>query len=180
MKLNHSDYFDIGISQETLNQYPISDAPVVIDYQQSIINKEQEATSVHDNEEEIGTEEGPCTFVVEGLTGEQYSTMSLEAIKACALEHLSSNKKIMFAGHSSEPNSSYNNPQLFPAIFPYGLGGICNDLIPCKISTLAHKQLLLMHHDKRFQMDYESSEFTKRLVYFPWIRGFFQCGNAEI
>jgi len=28
--------------------------------------------------------------------------------------------------------------------------------------------------------DYESSEFTKRLVYFPWIRGFFQRGNAEI
>ncbi|KIJ93230.1 hypothetical protein K443DRAFT_13023 [Laccaria amethystina LaAM-08-1] len=132
LKLNHSDYFNIGISQENLDQYPISDAPVVIDYRQSIINKEREATSVHDNEEEIGTEEGPCTFVVQGLTGEEYSTMSLDAIKAHALEHLTSNKKIMFAGHSSEPNSIYNNPQLFPAmlLFPYGLGGICNDLIP--------------------------------------------------
>jgi len=27
---------------------------------------------------------------------------------------------------------------------------------------------------------YKSSEFTKRLVYFPWICWFFQCGNAEI
>jgi len=40
LKLNHSDYFDIGISQENLSQYPLSDAPVVIDYRQSIINKE--------------------------------------------------------------------------------------------------------------------------------------------
>ena len=59
-----------------------SDSPVVIDYRQSIINSEREATSVHDNEKEIGTEEGPCTFVVQGLNGEEYSTMSLEAIKA--------------------------------------------------------------------------------------------------
>jgi len=28
--------------------------------------------------------------------------------------------------------------------------------------------------------DYESSEFTKRLVYFPWIQGFFQPGTTEI
>ena len=47
LKLNHSDYFDIGISQKNLSQYPLSDVPVVIDYRQSIINKEQEATSVH-------------------------------------------------------------------------------------------------------------------------------------
>ena len=157
LKLNHSDYFDIGISQENLSQYPLSDAPVVIDYRQSIINKEREATSVHDNEEEIGTEEGPCTFVVQGLTGEEYSTMSLEAIKARALKHLTSNRKIMFAGHSQQPNSIYNNPQLFPAmlpwLFPYGLGGIGNDKIPHNISTMAHKRLLLMYHDKRFQMD---------------------------
>ncbi|EDQ98059.1 uncharacterized protein LACBIDRAFT_313308 [Laccaria bicolor S238N-H82] len=66
LKLNHSDYFDIGISQENLSQYPLSDAPVVIDYRQSIINREREATSVHDNEEEIGTEEGPCTFEFKG------------------------------------------------------------------------------------------------------------------
>jgi hypothetical protein len=157
LKLNHSDYFDIGISQENLSQYPLSDAPVVIDYRQSIINKEREATSVHDNEEEIGTEEGPCTFVVQGLTGEEYLTMSLEAIKARALKHLTSNRKIMFAGHSQQPNSIYNNPQLFPAmlpwLFPYGLGGIGNDKIPHNISTMAHKRLLLMYHDKRFQMD---------------------------
>ena len=41
---------------------------------------EREATSVHDEEEEVGTEQGPCTFVVQGLTGEEYSTMSLDAI----------------------------------------------------------------------------------------------------
>ncbi|EDQ98598.1 uncharacterized protein LACBIDRAFT_298817 [Laccaria bicolor S238N-H82] len=83
--------------------------------------------------------------------------MPLEAIKAQALEHLTSNKKNMFVGHSDEPNSVYNNPQLFPSmlpwLFPYGFGGICNNMIPKNISSMAHKRLLLMYHDKRFQMD---------------------------
>ena len=157
LRLNHADYYDIGISKENLSQYPLCDAPVVIDYRQSIVNKDREATSVHDNGEEIGTTEGPCTFVVQGLTGEEYSTMPLEAIKAQALEHLTSNKKIMFVGHSEEPNSVYNNPQLFPSmlpwLFPYGFGGICNNMIPKNISSIAHKRLLLMYHNKRFQMD---------------------------
>ena len=43
-------------------------------------------------------------------------------------------------------------PAMLPWLFPYGLGGIGNDMIPHKISTMAHKRLLLMYHDKRFQI----------------------------
>jgi hypothetical protein len=93
LKLNHSDYKDIGISAEHLEQYPENDAPVVIDYRESVLNKDREATSVHDIDEEDGVENGPCSFVVQGLTGEEYSTMSIDAIKAHALEHLTNNKK---------------------------------------------------------------------------------------
>ena len=68
LKLNHLDYSDMLISEENLLQYPENDAPVVIDYRQSVINKDKEATSVHDNEDEEGVEEGPCSFVVQGQT----------------------------------------------------------------------------------------------------------------
>ena len=36
--------------------------------------------SVHDNEEE-GVEKGDCSFVVHGLTREEFSEMTLEKIK---------------------------------------------------------------------------------------------------
>ena len=51
-------------------------------------NKDPESTAVNDMEEETGTETGQCPFVVHGLTGEEYSTKSLKALKAIALQHL--------------------------------------------------------------------------------------------
>ena len=157
LKLNHSDYKDVGISAEHLEQYPENDAPVVIDYRESVLNKDREATSVHDIDEEDGVENGPCSFVVQGLTGEEYSTMSIDAIKAHALEHLTNNKKIMFVGHSKDPLTIFKNPRLFPSmlpwLFPYGLGGLGREDLRGKMSTLTQKQHLLMYHDKRFQTD---------------------------
>jgi Helitron helicase-like domain at N-terminus/PIF1-like helicase len=157
LKLNHVDYKDTEISNSNLDKYPLNGTPVVIDYRESILNKDKEAMSVHDSEEEEGVESGDCSFVVHGLTGEEFSEMTLETIKAKALEHLMKDGKIMFVGHASQPESIYKNSQLFPSmmpwLFPYGLGGICNNLHQGPMSTIAHKRHLLMYHDKRFQMD---------------------------
>ena len=43
---------------------------MVVDYYPSSSNKNPESTSVHDMEED-GTTEGPCPFIVHGLTGEE-------------------------------------------------------------------------------------------------------------
>ena len=157
LKLNHADYYDIEISQKNLGDYPESDIPVFVDYYQSFSNKNSESTAVHDNEEEDGTESGQCPFVVHGLTGDEYSSKSIKAIKAIALKHLTSGGKVLAIGHAKEPESIYNNPQLFPQmmpwLFPYGLGGIGNSKMHGKLSDLKHKKHLLMYHDKRFQTD---------------------------
>ncbi len=157
LKLNHQDYFDLEISYENLKAYPENMPPVVIDYKESTSNKDPESTAVNDMEDETGTENGPCPFVVHGLTGEEYSTKDLKALKAIALKHLTDNKKIMAVGHQKNPESIYNNPQLFPQmmpwLFPYGLGGIGNKLQKGHISDMAHKRHLLMYYDKRFQLD---------------------------
>ena len=87
LKLNNFDYYDLEISLENLNDYPENGIPVVVDYRQSSTNKNPESTAVHDNDTEDGTETGMCPFVVHGLTGEEYSTKSLKAIKAIALKH---------------------------------------------------------------------------------------------
>ena len=157
LKLNHCDYFDLEISYRNLSEYPEDSPPVVVDYQYSTTNKNSESTAVNDMEAEDGTETGPCPFVVHGLTGEEFSTKSLKAIKAIALQHLTSDGKILAIGHEKQAQSIYKNPQLFPQmmpwLFPYGLGGIGNFIQQGRLSDIAHKRHLLMYHDKRFQKD---------------------------
>ena len=157
LKLNHVDYYDCEISDENLASYPENGPLVVVDYHPSSSNKNPESTSVHDIEEEDGTTEGPCPFVVHGLTGEELTTKTMKTIKAIALRHLTSEKKILAIGHAETPESIYGNPQLFPSmlpwLFPYGLGGIGQTEHKHKLSSMMHKRHLLMYYDKRFQKD---------------------------
>jgi Helitron helicase-like domain at N-terminus/PIF1-like helicase len=153
LKLNHSDYADIEISDKNLGQYDENSPPVSIEYRESNTNKVAEGTSVFDKEIEDGTEEGECSFSVHGLTGESLDTMTSNAIKAMALRHLNIGGKMLAVGHSDKFESMWNNPQLypqmFPWLFPYGLGGIGTT----DLSDKEHKRHLLMYHDKRFQVD---------------------------
>ncbi|RDX46201.1 hypothetical protein OH76DRAFT_1356373, partial [Lentinus brumalis] len=70
LKLNHADYADLEISYKNLSEYPEDQPPVVVNFTQSMgSNKDPESTAVNDEEEDEGTEEGDCPFVVHGLTG---------------------------------------------------------------------------------------------------------------
>jgi hypothetical protein len=152
LKLNHVDYYDCEISDKNLASYPEEGPPVVVDYHPSSSNKNPESTSVHDMEEEDGTTEGPCPFIVHGLTGEQFSTKTMKTIKTIALQHLTSEGRILAIGHAETPESIYGNPQLFPSmlpwLFPYGLGGIGQTEHKHKLSSMMHKRHLLMYYDK--------------------------------
>ena len=153
LRLNHADYADIQISEENVMQYEENMPPVSVEYKERFTNKVTEGTSVFDQEEEEGTLEGDCAFTVHGLTGENLNSMSPTALKVIALRHLNSGGKMLAVGHSEKFQSMYNNPQLYPQMFPwlflYGLGGIGGALISGK----EHKRHLLMYHDKRFQVD---------------------------
>ena len=153
LKLNHADYADIEISNENLAQYEETMPPVSVEYRPAETNKVPEGTSVFDHKDEDGTMEGDCAFTVHGLTGETLQTMVPNAVKALALQHLNSNGKMLAVGHGDTLQSIWNNtqlyPQMFPWLFPYGLGGIGAS----SISDKEHKRHLLMYHDKRFQTD---------------------------
>ena len=130
---------------------------MVVDYCISTLNKNPESISVYYMENEDGTEDGPCPFIVHGLTGEEYTTKSMKAIKAIALKHLTSDGKILTIEHAETPESIYGNPQLFlsmlPWLFPYGLGGIGQTEHKHKLLNMMHKRHLLMYYDKSFQKD---------------------------
>jgi len=157
--LNHADYHNMDIAYDNLESYPDNGPPVVVTYRSAFTNKDPEAVSAFDNEKEEGVEEGPCPFIVNGVTGERLNTMGPTAMKALAAKHLNEDDgRVLAIGHAEKPESIYHNPQLypmmFPWLFPYGLGGvgvvINNDV---NMSDLMHKRKLLMYHDKRFQMD---------------------------
>ncbi|PBK59619.1 hypothetical protein ARMSODRAFT_899035 [Armillaria solidipes] len=148
LRLNHSDYHDITISRENLARYPEDMPPVSVEYKERLTNKTPEGISVHDNEEEDGVEDGECPFIVHGLTGEDLETMTSTAMKSRGVLHLNSNGKVLAVGHSAQSESIWNNPQLypkmFPWLFPYGKGGIGDTAF----SDDKHKKLLMMYHDK--------------------------------
>ena len=153
LKLNHCDYNDLDISYDELNKYPEDSPPVSIHYQHSLTNKVEEGTSVFDDAPDDGVEDGDCPFVVHGLTGEQLTTKSASALKGIALRHWNNHGAALGVSHDASPQSIYNNPslypQVFPWLFPYGFGGIGST----KLSDQLHKRYLLMYHDKRFQRD---------------------------
>ena len=154
LKLNHADYHDLEISYDILNTYPEYGIPVVVNYRHSTTNKMAEAQSVHDDEDEDGTSEGDCTFVVHGLTGEQLAEKGEhpDTMRMIAMAHLNNKHnpgKVLAIGHAETPESLWDNPQLypqmFPWLFPYGLGGVGNVLHQGKLSDIAHKRYLLMY-----------------------------------
>ena len=113
--------------------------------------------SVHDNESEKGTNSGICPFTVNGVTGEELNTMSVETMKAIALRHLEGLGKVLAIGCGSDPVSMYDNPQsylqMFPWLFPYGLDRIGQLIHKGVIVEDTQKRKLLLYYDKRFQSD---------------------------
>ena len=156
LKLNHIDYADLTISYDNLKKYSEDGPPVVVDYHPGDGGKDEEAMAASDSQENEGTTEGPCPFVVHGLVGEQLMSMSTNALRAFALQHFKNkNHKALGIGQAEHPESLYSNPQLypqmFPWLFPYGLGGPGNTRGFHQIPERERKCQLLMYHDKRFQ-----------------------------
>ena len=153
LKLNHVDYKDLNISYDNLEKYPEDTPPMSLEYRVEESNKVPEGTSSFDNEVNDGVATGECPFIVHGLTGVQLETKTIDAQKAIALQHWSNKVKALAIGRSPHTESIYDNPglypQLFPWLFPYGHGGIGS----ASLSDKEHKHHLLMYHDKRFQRD---------------------------
>jgi hypothetical protein len=92
------------ISDKKLASYPEEGPPVVVDYHKLTSNMNPESTSVYDIEVEDGTTEGPCPFIVHGLTGEEFSTKTMKIIKAMHLDIGQVREKYMPLDMQKHPN----------------------------------------------------------------------------
>ncbi|KAF6751805.1 hypothetical protein DFP72DRAFT_1070843 [Ephemerocybe angulata] len=159
LKLNHKDYTDLSIDYDTLNSYELDDIPIGLlskDVPDAEGNVLAASKSMFDTEYEQGTEDGPCPFVVNGLTSERHGQMTTSQRKVAALQHLKNGGTTLAIGHGP-PQSIYNNPslypQMFPWLFPYGYGGVDQEEHTSFLSREIHVKWLAMYHDKRFQED---------------------------
>ncbi|KAF9050081.1 hypothetical protein BJ165DRAFT_1414089 [Panaeolus papilionaceus] len=123
LRLNHKDYYDLTIDHAVLNTYPLDDTNV--DDEGNVLDATK---SVFDSIEEVGTSSGPCPFTVHGLSADVMSEMTTTQRKATALQHMINGGSSLAIGHAEDVQSIYNNPslypQMFPWLFPYGYGGI--------------------------------------------------------
>ncbi|KIK50292.1 hypothetical protein GYMLUDRAFT_182955 [Collybiopsis luxurians FD-317 M1] len=130
LKKNHTDYYDLDmdVARSNLEHYPKEGVPVSIEYEVSHTNKIPEATGLDDKEIEDGTEYGNCPFCIHGLTEDKYQNMTHKQMKVEAMKFLKTGGKMLGIEHGDDMESLYNNPQLypkmFPWLFPYGSGGI--------------------------------------------------------
>ncbi|KDQ34255.1 hypothetical protein PLEOSDRAFT_1015932, partial [Pleurotus ostreatus PC15] len=115
--LNHSDYAQVTIDEKNLAEYDDNDIPVTIQYKETLSAKMSGTPAVNDMDEEDGTEEGPCPFIMHGLTGGQMEEMSNNALKTLALQYFNQSGKVLAIGQSSNFESIWNNPQLYPSMF---------------------------------------------------------------
>ncbi|PPQ75316.1 hypothetical protein CVT24_006993, partial [Panaeolus cyanescens] len=158
--LNHKDYASVQIDHNELEKYDEEGIPVAVIHKNMDVSEGNvlaTAKSVFDNEDEIGSETGPCPYTVHGLTAEKFSTMTSTQRKGAALQHLAKGGHFLAVGHDPKPQSMYNNPALyplmFPWLFPYGFGAVGQQSHESLISYDTHLRWLLMYHDKRFQKD---------------------------
>jgi len=119
LKLNHTRLLWLKFQKRTWQSYPEDGPPVVVDYYPSSSNKNPESTSVMIWMRKMVHQKVPCPFIVHGLTGEEFSTKTMKTIKAIALQHLTSEGKILAIGHAETPESIYGNLQLFPSMLPW-------------------------------------------------------------
>lgn len=160
LKLNHIDYADLTIDYTALDTYELESVPIGVLKKQAILqdgNVLAAAKSVFDNTYEEGTSDGMCPFTVSGLTAERHSQMTTSQRKVAALLYLKNGGSSLAVGHEQNPQSIWNNPklypQMFPWLFPYGHGGVGQEVHNNVIGRDVHIHHLLGYHDKRFQRD---------------------------
>ncbi|TFK60164.1 hypothetical protein BDN72DRAFT_779764, partial [Pluteus cervinus] len=117
LKLNHVDYQDIEIDYKAMKSYPDNVPPVTVQYRNMESNQNTESMSLFDQEVEDGVDSGPCPFTVHGITGEAANTLSLEASKLVALEHLNTGGKVLAVRHGDAAINVYTKDNIYAQMF---------------------------------------------------------------
>lgn len=162
LKRNHSCYGDVLLSPENLHTYSDGEIPVAFFHQHTSEGDPVNTLGVSDSTSPSGTDHDICPLSVHGVTEEDLVSMSFNEQALRALHHLRTGGSILTVGSASSPESIYDNPQLFPGLFPwlypYGTGGP-EEHRDIALPRVRYFRACLLYYDRRFQED----------PYFPFI-----------
>ncbi|KAI0087676.1 hypothetical protein BDY19DRAFT_1010104, partial [Irpex rosettiformis] len=162
LKENHPSYGDVLLSSQNLAAYSEDNIPVTFFHQLTPEGDPINTLGVSDSTAASGTESDICPLSVHGVTEEDIVSMSFNEQALRAIHHLRMGGNILTVGSSSSPESIYNNPDLFPGLFPwlypYGVGGP-ETVREVDIPRVRYFRACLLYYDRRFQED----------AYFPFI-----------
>ncbi|KAI9059278.1 hypothetical protein FKP32DRAFT_1542833, partial [Trametes sanguinea] len=102
LKLNHPEYYNIEISRENMDQYPVDEPPVGVVYRQKG-NEGGEDLAVYQDEDDAGVQSGQCSFIVHGLCGTEFADMSYDQKIRYAVRYFDSGGKALYYGHEKQP-----------------------------------------------------------------------------
>lgn len=162
LKANNPFYKDVEISLQNLDALlPDDDAAVPIGISLRHIASEardaEASTYVPTEAPAEGLETRDVPVASHGVIAQSIEGMSIQEITLRAIKHFKTGGGAYTIPHSKKPVSEYDNPGLFPCmfphLFPYGIGGMEDSRRRRKISLQAHVKHLLNLSDTRFQMD---------------------------
>lgn len=164
LKINNPFYKDVEISMENLDALlPNDDASVPVGISlRHIASTVKEAESSNyvpeDDGDDLGSEDIPIPVSSHGVLPGSIEGMSIPEIKLQAIKHWKSGGGAFTIPHSKSPVSEYDNPALFPCMFPHlfpcGIGGLEDKNRRTHVSIEAHVKHLLNLSDTRFQVDH--------------------------
>ena len=98
-----------------------------------------------------------------GICADDVEDISYDTRALSILEHLKNGGHVLGYGHTEKADTIFHNPRMFPSmmpwLFPYGLGGLENELASVVVPRRTQLKHLMNYHDRRFQQD----------PYFPFI-----------
>ena len=157
LRLNHASYTDVQLSEENLATYAEGEAPVAIVSRIRPENHPDESLAVFETENVHATDSGDCLFTVHGLDGAELVNMTLEAVVSISIRYFDSGGHALTYGHDIKPAPMNDNvllyPDMFPWLYPYGLGGFNNDLMKTNLPLSLQIRANLFYADRRFQKD---------------------------
>lgn len=172
LQRNNHLYSTIEIREEFLNERPEGDIPEslwqTLHQETDVVADAAESSGyVVDSRSplvETSTQNEPCTDPPIVLHLEPSGLIDIEVAAAnnaertanaldSLLNHNSPGSQCLLVPHGAAPESDYDNPNLFPGMFPtlypYGLGGFDLKARPDRLSMAAHVKYLLRQADRR-------------------------------
>ena len=176
LKANNKLYNDVQISEPQLNALPVNDLlPVHVEHvspslAQDVLTSRYDAASTEDSN--VDADLAPSTRTIERVQAEFSKVVVTDVdgrapaneLRAAAVHHVKEKGgAYVEIPHGPRPVNEFCNPSLFPqmypCLFPYGIGGFEDARRPSPLAFQRHVRHLLSLQDSRFR-EHHSFMFT--------------------